>query len=49
MEIYLEYLRFDGIYVQPSSALIYDHAKKIYNPDLSGTRYAISDRYAVVL
>lgn len=31
MEIYLQYYRFDGIYVQPSAQLIYDHARKIYN------------------
>jgi hypothetical protein len=32
MEIYLEYLRFDGIYVEPSSSLIYDYSKNLYNP-----------------
>lgn len=49
MEIYLEYLRFDGIYVEPSSALLYEQAKKLYNPDLAGTNYAISEKYAVVV
>ena len=49
MEIYLEYLRFDGIYVEPSSTFIYEHARKTYNPDLAGTRYSISDKFAVVL
>ena len=42
MEIYLEYLRFDGIYVEPSSSLLYEQAKKLYNADLAGTNYAIS-------
>lgn len=42
MEIYLEYLRFDGIYIEPSSCLIYDQAKRLYNSDLRGSHYAIS-------
>ena len=49
MEIYLEYLRFDGIYVEPSSTLIYEQAKNMYNPDLAGSKYAISEKYAVVV
>lgn len=49
MEIYLEYFRYDGIFVKPSSQLIYDHAKALYNPDLRGTSYAISSKYAVVV
>lgn len=49
MEIYLEYYRFDGMFVQPSSQLIYDSARKKYNQDLQGTKYAISDKYAVVV
>lgn len=49
MEIYLEYLRFDGIYVGPSSCLIYEQAKRMYNPDLEGTKYAISEKYAIVV
>ncbi len=48
MEIYLEYYRYDGIYVQPSSVFIHDHAKHTYNPDLKG-KYQISDKYAVVV
>ena len=42
-------MRFDAIYVEPSSALIYEHAKKMYNPDLVGTNYAISEKYAIVV
>lgn len=42
-------MRFDGIYIEPSSTLIYNHAKKLYNSDLGGTKYAISDKYAVVV
>ena len=34
MEIFLEYFRFDGIYVDLSSQFIYEHAKKYYNQDL---------------
>lgn len=48
MEIYLEYLRFDAISVQPSSALLYDSAKNHY-PELVGTPYALSHKYAVVV
>jgi hypothetical protein len=48
MEIYLEYYRFDGIYVDLSSQLIYNHAKKLYNDDLAplnqSNNYAISDK-----
>lgn len=49
MEIYLEYLRFDGIYIEPSSNLIYEEAKRMYNKDLGKTKYAISERYAIVV
>ena len=49
MEIYLEYFRFDGLFVRPSSALLYDHARSLYNSDLKGTPYGISDTYAVVV
>lgn len=49
MEIYLEYFRFDGMFVQPSSSFIYDYAKSIYNPDLTNTKYGISDKYAIVV
>ena len=49
MEIYLEYFRFDGIFVKPSSQFIYDHARTLYNPDLRGTPYAISDKYALIV
>ena len=49
MEIYLEYYRYDGIFVKPSSELIYDHAKSLYNADLKNTGYEISDRYAVII
>lgn len=49
MEIYLEYYRYDGILVCPSSQLIYDHARILYNPDLQGTPYTISNKYAVVI
>lgn len=53
MEIYLEYYRFDAICVQPSSQLIYDHAKKVYNQDLYNigqkNKYAISNKYAIVV
>ena len=28
---------------------MYDYARSIYNPDLKGTPYGISDRYAVVV
>ncbi len=49
MEIYLEYLRFDGIYIEPSSALIYQNALKVYNADLGKTKYALSEKYAVVV
>lgn len=49
MEIYLEYFRYDGIFVRPSSHFIYNHARAHYNPDLKGTSCSISDRYAVVV
>jgi hypothetical protein len=49
MEIYLEYFRYDGLFVRPSSALLYDHARALYNSDLRGTDYGISDRYALVV
>jgi hypothetical protein len=49
MEIYLEYYRFDGIFVKPSSEFIYNHARSIYNADLRNTPYQISDRYALVV
>ena len=49
MEIYLQYYRFDGVYVKPSSVMLYDHAKNVYNADLKRTPYALSDRYAVVV
>ena len=42
-------MRFDGIYVEPSSVFTYEHAKKTYNPDLAGTRYSISENFAVVV
>lgn len=35
--------------MKPSSQLIYDHARTLYNPDLQLTPYSISDRYAVVI
>ena len=37
------------MYVEPSSVLIYDHARKLYNKDLNNTPFAISDRYAIVV
>lgn len=53
MEIYLEYYRFDGIYVDLSSQLIYNYARKLYNDDLAPlsqtNNYAISDKYAIVI
>ena len=49
MEIYLEYYRYDGICVKPSSQLIYDHARSVYNRDLQHTPYRISQEYAVVV
>ncbi len=53
MEIYLEYYRFDGIYVDLSSQLIYNYAKKLYNEDLAplgqNNNYAISEKYAIVV
>ena len=53
MEIYLEYYRFDGIYVDLSSQLAYSHAKEIYNKELnkigSKRNYGISDKYAIVV
>ena len=48
MEIYLEYYRYDGILVKPSSQFIYDHARSLYNADLEG-KYQISKKYAVVI
>lgn len=49
MEIYLQYYRFDGIVVQPSSVLMYDYARHVYNQELKGTEYKISDKYALVV
>lgn len=53
MEIYLEYYRFDGIYVDLSSQLIYDHAREIYNKQLDKIggkgNYGISEKYAIVV
>lgn len=53
MEIYLEYYRFDAIFVQSSAQFIYDHAKKLYNNELSQLgdkkKYGISQKYAVVV
>jgi hypothetical protein len=49
MEIYLEYYRFDSILVKPSSELVYNHARSLYNGDLKNTPYQISDRYALVV
>ena len=37
------------MHVAPSSALIYNQAKQDYNKDLAGTKYAISDKYALLV
>lgn len=53
MEIYLEYFRFDAMFVDLSSQFIYSHARKLYNEDLTKLghkgNYSISEKYAIVV